>query len=86
LPAGVARLHSIGGCVSGLLGDHPAVLAGQAGQQAQNERPGPASRLDPAEPPPDARHQLIEQTQPPGWVHAAASGHREIIKSRHNPR
>lgn len=34
----------------------------------------------------DPAHQAIEGTCPPGRVYAMASGHREIIKGRHNPR
>ena len=79
-------LHPIRGGVPGMLSDCPAVLARQAGQQAQHERPRPAPRLHPAETRPDPEHQLIEQPQPPGRVYAMASGHRKIIKSRHNPR
>ena len=69
-----------------MLSDCLAILAGQPGQQPQHECPRPAPRLDPAETRPDAGHQLIEQPRPPGRVYAMASGHRKIIKSRHNPR
>jgi hypothetical protein len=79
-------LHPIRRGVPGMLSDTPAVLAGQPGQQSQHERPRPPPWLNPPETRPDPEHQLIEQPQPPGRVYAMASGHRKIIKSRHNPR
>src|ERR1035441_6431917 len=78
-------LHPIRGRVPGMLSDSPAVLAWQAGQQAQHERPRPAPRLYSAETRADPDHQLIEQSQPAGRVYAVASGHRKIIMSCHEP-
>jgi hypothetical protein len=83
---GQQMLHPIRSRVPGVLGDRPAVLARQPGQQPQHERPRPPPRLNPAETRADPEHQLIQQPQPPGRVYAMASGHRKIIKGRHNPR
>ena len=65
---GQEMLHPIRGGIPSMLGDRPAVLAGQGGQQARHERPRPAPRLDPAETRPDPGHQLIKQPHPPGRV------------------
>ena len=78
-------LHPVRSPVPGMLGDRPAVLARQLGQQAQHERPGPAPRLHPAEPGTGPGHQLIECPQPAARVYAGASGHQKIIASRHKP-
>lgn len=44
----------------GMLGDGPAVLPRQAGQQSYNERPCPASGFGPRETARDPAHQGIE--------------------------
>ena len=91
-PAGVPPgpgqqvLHPVRSPVPGMLGDRPAVLARQLGQQAQHERPGPAPRLHPAEPGTGPGHQLIECPQPAARVYAGASGRQKIIASHHKPR
>ena len=79
-------LHPVRSPVPGMLGDRPAVLARQLGQQAQHERPGPAPRLHPAEPGTGPGHQLIECPHPAARVYAGASGRQKIIASRHKPR
>jgi hypothetical protein len=79
-------LHPIRGRVPGVLGDCPAVLPRQGGQQAQHERARPVPRLGPAETRADPEHQLIEHPQPAGGVYAVASGHCKIIMSLHKPR
>jgi hypothetical protein len=43
-------LHAIGAGLPGVLGDRPAILARQIGQQPQHESPGPSPRLDPRKP------------------------------------
>jgi hypothetical protein len=78
-------LHPIRGRLPGLLGDRPAVLARQPGQQPEHERPRPPPRLHPSETSPDPQHQLIEQPQPAGRVYAVASGHQKIVIGRHKP-
>ena len=78
-------LHPVRRGIPGLLGDRPAVLARQLGQQAQHERPRPPPRLHPPETRADLDHQLIECPQPAARVYAVASGHRKIISSRHKP-
>jgi len=78
-------LHPVRGEVPGLLGDGPAVLAPQARQQPQHERPGPAPRLCPREPARDPPHQVIELFLPSCGVYAEPSGHRRIVMSRHKP-
>src|SRR5579875_159327 len=78
-------LHPVREDIPGQLGDRPAVLAPQARQKPQHERPGPASRLHPGEPPRDPLHQLVEVVPPPGRVYAEPSGHRRNIMSRHKP-
>jgi hypothetical protein len=85
VPPGACQqvLHPVRRRVTGMLGDRPAVLARQFGQQAQHERPRPAPRLHAAEPGPDLDHQLIEYPQPAARVYAVASGHQQIITSRH---
>ena len=78
-------LHPVRRGIPGLLGDRPAVLARQLGQQAQHERPRPAPRLHPAETRADPEHQLIECPEPAVRVYAVASGHRKIVMSPHKP-
>jgi len=68
-----------------MLGDHPAVLARQLGQQPQHGRPRPAPGLHPAETAADPDHQLIKYPQPAARVYAVANGHQKIITSRHKP-
>jgi hypothetical protein len=78
-------LHAARRRVPGMLGDGPAVLPGQAGQQPRHERPRPAPRLHPAETMPDTQHYVIQDARPALRVYAVASGHRTIIMSRHKP-
>jgi hypothetical protein len=78
-------LHPARRRITGVLGDRPAILARQPGQQAQHERPRPPPRLHPAEPAPDPQHQLIEHAQPTAGAYAVASGHRKVITCLHKP-
>jgi len=79
-------LHPIRVGVPGVLGDRPAVLAWQVGQQATDEGLGPPSQLHPSEPTCDPAHQLVEPLLPAGWVdlYAVACGHRLIFCCPHN--
>jgi hypothetical protein len=43
-------LHPVRVAVADLLGDRPAVLAWQVGQQPEHERPGPPPQIHPSEP------------------------------------
>ena len=62
-------LHPIGAGIAGVLGDRPAVLTRQVGQQPQHERPGPPARLDPAKPARDPTQQLLQARLPSGRVY-----------------
>jgi hypothetical protein len=68
-----------------MLGDRPAVLARQFGQQSQHERPGTPSRFRPAESAADPGHQLIEHDWPPASVYAGGSSHQKIFTCLHKP-
>jgi hypothetical protein len=57
-------LHPVGAGVAGMLGDRPAVLAGQVGQQPVHERLGPSAWLHPAEPARDPAQQLLQPCLP----------------------
>jgi hypothetical protein len=57
-------LHPIGAGVADVLGDRPAVLAWQVGQQPAHERLGPPARLHPRESARDPAQQLVEQLLP----------------------
>ena len=66
VPAGVIEqpLHPIWGRRPGLLGQLPAVLALDTGQQATQERPCPATDLHPAEPRRDPLAQRLQLSRP----------------------
>jgi len=66
--AGQQVLHPIRRGVSGVLGDRPAVLAWQVGQQTLDERPGPPSWLHPRKPARDPAQQLLQPGLPEGKV------------------
>jgi hypothetical protein len=83
---GQQMLHPVRCGIPGMLSDRPAVLPWQVSQQPQHEHPCPPPGLNPGKPACDLAHQVIEHVLPPGKVYAMASGHRKIIKSRHNPR
>jgi hypothetical protein len=82
---GWERLHPIRAGVAGVLGDRPAVLAWQVGQQPAHERLGPPPQIHPAEPTCDPAQQLVEQLLPAGGVdvYAVACGHRLIFGCPH---
>jgi hypothetical protein len=61
-------LHPIRAGIPGVLGQRPAVLAGQVGQQPAHQRPGPPARLHPAEPARDPAQQLLQPRMPAGRV------------------
>src|SRR6266496_845684 len=81
-------LHPVRVGVAGVLGDRPAVHAGQVGQQAAHERPGPPPQLHPAKPTRDPAQQLVKQLLPLGRVdvYAVACGHRLIFGCPHTTR
>jgi hypothetical protein len=74
--AGQQVLQAVGAGLAGVLGDRPAVLAWQVGQQPEHQRPGMPSRLHPAEPAGDPAQQLLQSRLPAGRGYAVASGHR----------
>jgi hypothetical protein len=76
-------LHPIRGGVPGLLGNRPAVLAGQVRKQPAHERLGAPAKLHPGEPAGDPAHHLVEQLLPAGRVdrYAVACGHRLMLGS-----
>jgi hypothetical protein len=67
-----------------MLGDRPAVLAWQVGQEPAHERSGAAARFHPGEPAGDAAQQLLQGGLPAGGVYAVARGHRLIFGCPHN--
>jgi hypothetical protein len=79
-------LHAVRGGVSGVLGDRPAVLAGQVGQQPEHQRSGPPPGLHPPKPASDPAQQLLQPRLPAGGInpYAVAGGHRLIVGCSHN--
>jgi hypothetical protein len=61
-------LHPVQADVAGVLGDRPAVLPWQLGQQPEHERPGPPAWLHPAKPARDPTQQLLQLCLPSGRV------------------
>jgi hypothetical protein len=55
-----------------VLGQRPAVLALQPGQQPAQIRPDPPPRLHPRKPARDQLHQLVQRRDPPGKIDHAA--------------
>jgi hypothetical protein len=53
-------LHPIGAGIPSVLGDRPAVLMWQVGQESEDERTGPPAWLHPAEPARDPAQQLLQ--------------------------
>jgi hypothetical protein len=84
--SGQQVLHPVRVGVAGVLGDRPAVLSWQVGQQPAHERPGPPAQVGPGEPASDPAQQLLEQLLPAGGVklYAVACGHRLIFGCVHN--
>src|SRR6476660_10132232 len=66
-----------------LLGDRPADLAIQLGQQAQHQRCRVPSWLASGEPPTDPVQHLTEAAPPFGGVYAVRRGHRGVFVVRH---
>jgi hypothetical protein len=79
--------HPVRVGVAGVLGDRPAVLSWQVGQQAADERLGPPPQVHSSEPTGDPAQQLVEQLLPAGRVnvYAVACGHR-LMFGPHNTR
>jgi hypothetical protein len=77
-------LHPVGAGVAGVLGDRPAVLTRQIGQQPEHEHLGPPSWLHSAKPTRDPIQQLVQARGPSGRVYAVACGHRLISGCPHN--
>ena len=82
---GQQMLHAVRAGFPGMLGERPAVLPRQLGQQPGDERPDPPPRLHPSEPAGDPAQQLVEPHLPVGRVYALARRHCGIVWSRHNP-
>jgi hypothetical protein len=61
-------LHPIRAGIAGVLGERPAVLAWQVGQQPVHERPGAPPGLYPAEPARDPAQQLLQPGLPAARV------------------
>jgi hypothetical protein len=81
--AGQQVLQAVWGGLAGVLGDRPAVLAGQVGQQPEHQHPGVPSGLHPAEPASDPAQQLLQPRLPPGRGYAVACGHCVIFGCPH---
>jgi hypothetical protein len=79
-------LHPIGGRVTGVLGDGPAIHPRQPREQPKDEPPGMPAALHPGEPATNPPHRFGETRTPPVRVYAVPRGHRNIILSPHNPR
>ncbi len=71
-------------CVTGMLGDRPAVLPREVGKQAEHERPRPATRLHSGEPARHLGHQALECLLPNSRHYAGVRGGRVIIGCPHN--
>jgi hypothetical protein len=81
-------LHPAWVGLAGVLGDRPAVPAGQLSQQTRQERRDPTPRLHPPEPRPDPQHQLSELALPPIHrceAYAGGRSHRRNVVSLHKP-
>jgi hypothetical protein len=72
-------LQAVGGRVSGMLGERPAVPARQVRQQPEHERPCPAPGFHPHEPSRDTAHQDLERLLPAARIYAVTCGHRLIF-------
>ena len=66
--AGRQMLHPIRRGVPGVLGQRPAILAGQIRQQPLDKRPGPPAWLHPWTPARDPAQQLLQPGLPAGKV------------------
>jgi hypothetical protein len=79
-------LHPVRAGVAGVLGERPAVLARQVGQQPAHERPGSPARLHPRKPARDPAQQLVQSCLPAGRInpYAVAGGHRLSLGCPHN--
>jgi hypothetical protein len=72
-------LHPTRAGLTGVFGDRPAVLAGQLGEHAIQERGEPAPGLHPAEPRSYPTEQLLARCGPSAGLYAVARGHRVIF-------
>ncbi len=79
-------LHPVRVGVAGVLGDRPAVLSWQLGQQPAHQRPCPPAQVHPSEPTRDPAQQLLQQLLPAGrvYLYAVARGHRLIFGCVHS--
>jgi len=69
-----------------MLGDRPAIRPQPLGYSTQQQLPGPATVLDPAEPAAGPSEQLLEHRLPSTRVDADARGRQMIIvRSRNRP-
>ena len=72
-------LHAVRIAVPGVLGDAPAVLPRQVGQQPEHEPADPAAGLHPGNRPAIRASSLSVSASPPVGFYAVAHGHRLII-------
>jgi len=72
--------------VTAMLGDRPAVLAIQAGQQPEHQRPGMPQRLAPGEPRRDPIQQRAEPIRPAVRIYPGSRGQRGVRCCLHNHR
>jgi hypothetical protein len=81
VPSGPAEqvLHAIGGGIPSVLGDRPAVLARQVGQQRQQEPADPPPALAAAEAAGDPIQQLIDPGPPGGRPYPGPRDHRGAV-------
>jgi hypothetical protein len=79
-------LHAVRIAVARVLGDRPAVLARQIGQQPEQEPADPAAGLHPPKPGGHPIEQPVGLRVPPPGIYSVAHGHRLIFRCRHNGR
>lgn len=72
-------LHRVRGRVSGLLGQLPTRPRVHIGQQSQQKRTNPPSRLNPSEPASDPRERRVEVFLPCVYVYSGIHGHRTVM-------
>jgi hypothetical protein len=85
IPAGPGQqvLHAVRRGIPGVLGQRPAVLPGQIGQQPEHESAPPMPALHPAEPAGHPIQQLIDAHPPRGRPYPDTRGHRGMLRSPH---
>jgi hypothetical protein len=88
VPAGPREqvLHPMRIALTSVLGDRPAVLPRQVGQQPEHEPADPPAALHPRKPGGHPIEQPGGLRVPRPGIYAVARGHRLIFRSRHNGR